>query len=46
MTLSQPGYLWIGALSLMPADHVHGMRRDTLELIKKLHAPDHALARR
>ena len=31
VTLSQPGYLWIGTLSLMPADHVHGMRRDTLE---------------
>ncbi|MGO8749160.1 MAG: alpha-L-arabinofuranosidase C-terminal domain-containing protein [Thermoguttaceae bacterium] len=39
LTLSQPGYLWIGVLSLMPADHVHGMRRDTLDLIKKLHAP-------
>jgi alpha-L-arabinofuranosidase len=39
LTLSQPGYLWIGELSLMPADHVHGMRRDTLELIKKLHSP-------
>jgi alpha-N-arabinofuranosidase len=39
VTLSQPGYLWIGELSLMPADHVHGMRPDTLELIKKLHSP-------
>ncbi len=39
VTLSQPGYLWIGAVSLMPADHVHGMRRDTLDLIKKLHSP-------
>jgi alpha-L-arabinofuranosidase len=39
VTLSEPGYAWIGGLSLMPADNVHGMRPDTLELIKKLHAP-------
>jgi alpha-N-arabinofuranosidase len=39
VTLSQPGYLWIGGLSLMPADNVKGMRSDTLALIKKLNAP-------
>ena len=38
-TLSRPGFLWIGGLSLMPADHVHGMRHDTLALIEKLRAP-------
>ncbi len=29
----------LGAVSLMPADHVHGMRRDTLELLRQLRAP-------
>jgi len=39
VSLSQPGYLWIGCLSLMPADNVDGMRADTLELLKKLNSP-------
>jgi len=39
LSLSQPGYLWIGCLSLMPADNVDGMRADTLELLKKLNSP-------
>ena len=38
VTLSRPGCLWIGGLSLMPEDHVHGMRPDTLALIKQLRA--------
>ncbi|MBK8974927.1 MAG: alpha-L-arabinofuranosidase [Planctomycetes bacterium] len=33
------GELWFGPLSLMPADNVHGMRRDTLELLRELGAP-------
>ena len=39
VTLSQPGHLRIGCLSLMPADHVGGLRADTLALIKRLQAP-------
>jgi len=39
ISLSEPGYLWIGCLSLMPADNVNGMRADTLELLKKLNSP-------
>lgn len=39
LTLSQPGYLWIASLSLMPADNVDGLRADTLELLKKLNSP-------
>jgi alpha-N-arabinofuranosidase len=30
------GTLWIGAISLMPADNFHGMRRDVVELFKTL----------
>ncbi len=30
---------FVGTLSLMPADHVQGMRADTLELLKKLNSP-------
>jgi alpha-N-arabinofuranosidase len=37
--LSRPAQLWIACLSLMPADHVQGMRRDTLELFRKLNPP-------
>ena len=33
------GQAHIGTLSLMPADHVHGMRADTLKLLKGLNAP-------
>jgi len=33
------GALVVGAASLMPADHVAGMRRDTLELLRRLRAP-------
>ena len=34
--LTSPGTLWIGAVSLMPADNFHGMRRDVVELLKQL----------
>ena len=33
------GQAHIGTVSLMPADHVHGMRPDTLKLLKELNAP-------
>jgi alpha-N-arabinofuranosidase len=39
LTLSSPGYLWAAGLSLMPADNVHGMRADTIALLRTLNAP-------
>jgi len=33
------GTFGIGTVSLMPSDNVHGMRADTLELLKELDAP-------
>jgi alpha-N-arabinofuranosidase len=33
------GTLRIGAVSLMPADNINGMRADTLKLLKELNAP-------
>jgi alpha-L-arabinofuranosidase len=33
---SKPGVLWIGAVSVMPADHFHGMRRDVVDHLKTL----------
>ena len=39
ITLPEPGYLWIGCVSLMPSDHTEGMRADVLPLIRKLSAP-------
>jgi len=33
------GEVWIGTVSLMPADHVRGLRADTLALLKDLAAP-------
>ncbi|MCP4249948.1 MAG: alpha-N-arabinofuranosidase, partial [bacterium] len=39
LKLSQPGYLWIACLSLMPADNVNGMRADTLAHLKQLGSP-------
>ena len=33
------GAVRVGAVSLMPADNVHGMREDTLALLKELDAP-------
>jgi alpha-L-arabinofuranosidase len=37
--LESSGALWIGAASLMPADHVEGLRPDTLELLRDLDSP-------
>lgn len=33
------GKLWVGALSLMPADNVDGMRKDVLDAIRDIHPP-------
>jgi alpha-N-arabinofuranosidase len=37
--LKEKGKVYIGAVSLMPADNVHGMRADTLSLIRELNSP-------
>lgn len=39
VTTRGSGTLWLGAVSLMPADHVQGMRRDVLEAIKAIKPP-------
>jgi alpha-N-arabinofuranosidase len=39
MRLVKPGLVWIGCVSLMPADNVNGMRADVLGLIKQLNPP-------
>ncbi|MBP8302907.1 MAG: alpha-N-arabinofuranosidase [Phycisphaerae bacterium] len=39
ITTKGRGALRIGCVSLMPADHVEGFRKDTLELLKELNAP-------
>jgi len=39
LTLKSEACLWIACLSLMPADNLKGMRRDTLELIRILNPP-------
>jgi alpha-L-arabinofuranosidase len=36
LVTSTPGTTWIGAVSLMPANHFHGMRRDVVDLLKEL----------
>jgi alpha-L-arabinofuranosidase len=33
---SRPGSLWIGAVSVMPTDNFHGMRRDVIQLLKRM----------
>jgi len=33
------GWFRIGAVSLMPSDNIHGMRRDTISLLKELDSP-------
>lgn len=33
------GQVWIGTVSLMPADNIDGMRSDTLAVLKELNAP-------
>lgn len=37
--MTEPGFVWLGCVSLMPADHISGMRADTLGLIRKLAPP-------
>ena len=37
--LAKPGLVWVGCVSLMPADNVNGMRADVLALIKQLNSP-------
>jgi alpha-N-arabinofuranosidase len=37
--LENSGAVWIGAASLMPADHVEGLRADTLALLRELDSP-------
>ena len=37
--LGERGKLYVGAVSLMPANNVQGMRADTLQLIKQLNSP-------
>ena len=39
ITAAGSGSFHVGTVSLMPADNVHGMRADTLELLKQLDAP-------
>jgi alpha-N-arabinofuranosidase len=39
ISVAAPAYVWIGAVSLMPAENVRGMRPDTLSLIKELAPP-------
>jgi alpha-L-arabinofuranosidase len=39
ITAAGAGSFHVGTVSLMPADNVHGMRPDTLELLKQLDSP-------
>jgi len=39
LEVTKQGTVWVGCVSLMPADNVKGMRRDVLALIKKLNPP-------
>ena len=39
LQITRPGLVWVGCLSLMPADNVKGMRADVLALIKQLNPP-------
>ena len=39
LQVTKPANVWIGCLSLMPADNIKGMRSDVLALIKKLNPP-------
>jgi len=36
---NQAGVVWIGAVSLMPADNIDGLRRDVVELAKSMSVP-------
>ncbi len=39
ITTTGPGTLWVGCVSLMPADNVEGWRRDVLEACRDLRIP-------
>lgn len=39
IAFDRAGALHVGAVSLMPADHLHGMRRDVVELLKEISVP-------
>jgi len=39
ITFDGPGALFVGAVSLLPADHYLGMRRDVIELLKEISVP-------
>jgi alpha-N-arabinofuranosidase len=39
ITARGSGSFHVGTVSLMPEDNIHGMRRDTLKLLKELNAP-------
>lgn len=39
ITTTGAGTLWLGAVSLMPADHIEGFRRDVIEAIRELRVP-------
>lgn len=36
LTSSDPGTFWVGAVSVQPADAVHGMRRDVIERLREI----------
>jgi alpha-N-arabinofuranosidase len=39
ITFEGPGSAWLGAASLMPTDHFHGLRRDVLAVLKDMSVP-------
>ncbi len=39
ITFDVPGTLWVGAASLMPANHFHGMRPDVIALLREIGVP-------
>jgi alpha-L-arabinofuranosidase len=39
VTADEPCTFWIGAASLMPADHFHGMRRDVVDVLRQMSVP-------
>lgn len=36
ISMGTAGPVWVGAVSMMPADNFHGMRRDVVDLLKQL----------
>lgn len=39
ITFDQPGVLYVGAVSLLPTGHFHGMRKDVVDLLKEISVP-------